>query len=240
MDKQLWVGVSVNGTAESLQRTQLSAVPMAINVADSAITTAKIADGAITWNKMGTEYVPYLRVNGAKVNTGNNSINFTGSGGMMVDYDSTSLSLNFHPDTSLINGNGEGKGVHTLVVGTSPQCQAADTWYTHLNKLNIGVGPLAGDDKYFGSCNPEDVVMQTNSVTQMTMIGAPVGTITGGLLLPASTPSGIGVIFQLQGSTDQTYIHSFGGPTNFFAGNQAGNLTMTGTGNTGGRLQNAI
>jgi hypothetical protein len=115
MDMQLWIGVSVSGAPEALSRTQLSAVPMAINVADSSITTAKIADGAITWNKMGTEYVPYLRVNGAKVNTGQNSINFTGSEGMIVDYDSNSMSLIVHPDTTLSSGTIG--GMHTLNTG---------------------------------------------------------------------------------------------------------------------------
>jgi hypothetical protein len=79
MDRPLWISVSVGSFSEASQRSILTSVPMAINVADSSITTNKIADGAITWNKMGTEYVPYLRVNGAKVTTGHNSINFTGS-----------------------------------------------------------------------------------------------------------------------------------------------------------------
>ena len=89
---------------------------MAINVSDSSITTNKIADGAVTWNKMGTEYVPYLRVNGAKITTGHNSINFTGRGGMMVDYDSSSMSLIFHPDTTLLAGTSGKGGMNPLSV----------------------------------------------------------------------------------------------------------------------------
>lgn len=110
LDRPLWLGVQVKGD-EFQSLTPLTSTPYALNVSDSAITTskivdnavttAKIADRSITWNKMGTDYVPYLRVNGAKVNTGSNSINFTGEGGLTLDYDSSSYSILIHPDSSI-------------------------------------------------------------------------------------------------------------------------------------------
>src|SRR5436189_153517 len=72
--------------------------------------------------------------------------------------------------------------------------------------------------------------MNTNGVPQMWLIGSPLAT-NGGINLPASAASGVGVIFQ--SGAPNTFIHSFGGVTNFFAGNQAGNLVMAGTNNTG-------
>ncbi len=107
MDRALWFGVSFNGGVES--RTAVGSVPTAINVADSSITTAKLADRSVTWNKMGTEYVPYIRVNGAKVNTGQNPINFTGGNGLRVDFDTSSMSVIIQPDsTSASIGSGRG------------------------------------------------------------------------------------------------------------------------------------
>ncbi len=43
LDRSLWVGVSVNGTAEMRPLTKLVAVPMALNVADRAVTINKLA-----------------------------------------------------------------------------------------------------------------------------------------------------------------------------------------------------
>ncbi len=132
MDRAIWLGVSIDNAPELRPLSEVSASAYAINVADSSITTAKIAEGAVTWDKMGTDYVPYIRVNGDKVTTGHNSINFTGSEGMMVDYDSTTMSLIFHPDTALLAGTGGKGGVNTLSVpGTTP-------WVAGGN-VNIGV-----------------------------------------------------------------------------------------------------
>jgi hypothetical protein len=131
MDRAIWLGVAIDNAPELRPLSEVTASVYAINVADSAITSAKIAagavqtanlaDGAVTWNKMGTDYVPYIRVNGAKVETGQNSINFTGSEGLLVDYDSLSMSLVFHPDTALASAN-KGTGMQTQAVlsgGTS-------------------------------------------------------------------------------------------------------------------------
>ncbi|HEX5317242.1 MAG TPA: hypothetical protein VFX22_11380, partial [Candidatus Kapabacteria bacterium] len=65
----LWLGVRIN-SGDELPLTELTPSPYALSVMDSAITTAKLADHSVTWNKMGTDYIPYIRVNGAKVNTG--------------------------------------------------------------------------------------------------------------------------------------------------------------------------
>ncbi len=123
MDHPLWISVSVGEFSESSRRTMLSSVPMAMNVTDSAITTKKLADGAVTWNKMGTDYVPYIRVNGAKVNTGQSSINFTGGDGLKIDYDSTTMSVIVRPDvasTADNPGTGNlGNGMKTLTIGNS-------------------------------------------------------------------------------------------------------------------------
>ncbi len=145
MDQPLWLGVSFNTDLENLPRFRLGTVPEAMNVADSAITTRKLAtgavvsanladsavttdklaDGAVTWNKMGTDYVPYILVNGAKVTTGHNPINFTGGNGLTVNYDSTTMSVIVQPDTALSAGN-DGKGAKPFFVGGDPTASNSD------------------------------------------------------------------------------------------------------------------
>ncbi len=117
MDRALWFGVSFNGGVEA--RTPVGSVPTAINVADSSITTAKLADRSVTWNKMGAEYIPYIRVNGAKVSTGQNPINFTGGNGLRVDFDTSSMSVIIQPDstTQVLHGS---KGATPQFVATNP------------------------------------------------------------------------------------------------------------------------
>jgi hypothetical protein len=48
MDQPLWLGVSVNGTDELRPLTKLGAVPIALNVADQAITLKKLAPEVIS------------------------------------------------------------------------------------------------------------------------------------------------------------------------------------------------
>jgi hypothetical protein len=93
LDRPLWIGIQVEGQPEMRPLAQLSAAPYALNVADSSISSSKLQTGSVTWDKIGAEYVPYLRVNGAKISTNQSSINFTGGPGVKLDYDSSSMSV---------------------------------------------------------------------------------------------------------------------------------------------------
>lgn len=87
---------------------------------------------------------------------------------------------------------------------------------------NALIGALPGSPiEFFGSTNGADVVMQTNGVEQMRLLSS------GGVLLPVTAATGVGVIYQ--GS--YPLIHTFG-VGDFFAGRNAGNFVMSGGSNT--------
>src|SRR5690348_13858163 len=60
----LWLGVQMEGRAEMRPLTQFTAAPYALGVADSAITTQKLRDNSVTAEKIGTNYVSGVAVNG--------------------------------------------------------------------------------------------------------------------------------------------------------------------------------
>jgi hypothetical protein len=91
---------------------------------------------------------------------------------------------------------------------------------------SIGGNSLSGNTpttptEWTGSVNGYDVVMKANGSEQMRLNS------TGGVQIPQTTTTGTGVLYQ--GSTP--LMHTYG-TNNFFAGANAGNLSMTGTNNT--------
>ncbi len=94
MDKPLWVGVSVNGGAELRPLVALSAVPMALNVADNAITA----------KKMGTDFVGAITLDGKNITGKGNTLNLHSGGGIDLKYDEFSNSLNITTSSDISNG----------------------------------------------------------------------------------------------------------------------------------------
>ncbi|MDP4233007.1 MAG: hypothetical protein Q8913_06565, partial [Bacteroidota bacterium] len=99
MDKSLRVSVGVNGGVP-LHRTRLGAVPLAMNVADSSITSAKLA----------TDYVGSISINGQKVTGNGTSLNIAAGNGIEATYDPVSSSLLFALDKAI---NSKGAKVQT-------------------------------------------------------------------------------------------------------------------------------
>ncbi len=84
MNTPLWVGLRLADGTEMRPLTRMTSAPYALNVADNSITTAKIAAGAVTSDKLGIDYVSEVQVNGEKVSGQGTPLNFIGSG---VDFD---------------------------------------------------------------------------------------------------------------------------------------------------------
>jgi hypothetical protein len=128
----------------------------------------------------------------------------------------------FAADFSMTLPNANASGVLTNDgAGALSWAAAGAGWATNGNALT-GTLP-SSPTEFFGSSNGADVVMKTNGVEQLRLRSA------GGLNIPVTTAAGVGVIYQ----DGIRFIHSSGGYSNFFAGTLAGNLSTTGTGNTG-------
>ncbi len=137
MNTRLWVGTSVNGDAEMRPLTPLSSSPYALNVPDAAITTAKLADNAITANKVDMDYVSEIRVNGEKVSGKGTTLNIESSDDFEVKYDQTSQSL------KIISPQENHSGTHDDNKGPSILANP-NTWGSGGDLITPGgAGPLA-------------------------------------------------------------------------------------------------
>src|SRR5581483_2688398 len=113
LDRQLYVGLTINGDPHSIVRSRLSAVPMAINISDSAIsaakirrgavttekladnsvTEAKLASGSVTPDKLGMSYLAGVTVAGDTITTKGAMLNIVGYNGVSVAYQADSNRL---------------------------------------------------------------------------------------------------------------------------------------------------
>lgn len=86
MDKPLWVGVKMDNTNEMRPLTQLSASPYAINVPDNSITS----------NKMATDFVGAISLNGQSLTGKGTPLNIVTGKGLDVSFDEETRSLMFN------------------------------------------------------------------------------------------------------------------------------------------------
>src|SRR5579883_421861 len=108
LDQPLWLGVSIDGSKEIKPYSQLTGSPFAFNVPNGAITSSKLADSAVTADKIAADYVSSIAVNGQTVTQRGSAVNFTGSG---LSYDPMTSSI-------VVGDVNESKGSRK---GASPQ-----------------------------------------------------------------------------------------------------------------------
>jgi len=169
--------------------------------------SVSIADKSVTKDKIAVDYVGSIMVNGKRI---------TGKGTTLNLVDGVNTSLLYDERTNSLSLNSFGG-----ISAPTPQ-NVSGPWNNTGDPLTVG----GITNQTFGSTDAADVIMIAKNSEQMRMMGQQGGG-TLGLSIPTTANTGQGIIFQ---NITHTYIHSFGGVTNFFAGNDAGNLTMSGTG----------
>lgn len=119
----LWLGVSVDGGPE-LPRSELTASPYALTV----------ADGAITAQKMAVPFVGSLSVNGDPVSTKGGNVNFMGTNGISLQVDPTTNAILIGTSATGTIGSGKGKlplsNTVKSITGTQDQILANNSYGT--------------------------------------------------------------------------------------------------------------
>jgi hypothetical protein len=177
MDKPLWLSIAFDGSRE-LTRTQLSAVPMAMSVADNSITAQKLA----------TDYVSSISVNGQPVTGRGTSLNIVGD----VMYDDVAKSLILTAPTTGTNA----KGAQSQSVG--------DKWL-----LGGNTGIVTPQDEYLGTQGSDALWIRVNG-------GTTASTTTGTVMryIPSTNPRIIGGDAANTVSADGSVIAGGGTSTN--------------------------
>jgi len=124
MDRALWIGTRIADGEEMRPLTRLSASPYAINVPDNAITTRKLADRAVTADKMNLEYLSGVSVNGKKIAIDGKVLNLQAGEDIKISYDELTQSLVIGSRSSTMKeGNPDNKNEGSELLGTS-----IDSW----------------------------------------------------------------------------------------------------------------
>lgn len=93
MNRPLWIGTSINGSDIMRPLTPLTASPYALNLPDQTVTTNKLADNAVTAQKVDMPYIAAIEVNGIPITGKGSTLNIETKGGLDLIYDETRSSL---------------------------------------------------------------------------------------------------------------------------------------------------
>jgi hypothetical protein len=83
LEHPLWLGISIDGAAELKPYAQLGASPYALSIADRSVTA----------NKMATDYVGSISINGQKLSGQGANVNFITGDGLDMTFDATTNSV---------------------------------------------------------------------------------------------------------------------------------------------------
>lgn len=107
MNRPLWVGTAVNGSPIMRPLSPLTASPYALNLPDRTVTTAKLADGAVTAEKMGTPYVAGIALNGKTITADGSVLNIEVGEGIALTYDEETRTLKLSKSAAAVQGDEE-------------------------------------------------------------------------------------------------------------------------------------
>lgn len=218
MNRPLWVGTAIDGQQEMRPLTPLSASPYALNLPDRAVTTGKIADGAVTADKVEMDYVKGFRVNGQEISAKGAILDIRGSDDIALRYDSENNVLNIGSPPLMESKDAE-------KAGATIQATNNDVWTMRGNGRSLAAGfplvaPAAGD--YLGTNNAVTFELRTNNQTAMRY--QPNGTNTPDVLGGHSTNaigSGVGNVIAGGGSAAEPNTIGSGSDANAIGGGQA-------------------
>ena len=161
MNRPLWVGTEIEGAPELRPLTPLTASPYALNVPDMAITAKKLAEGAVTAEKVDMDYISEVRIDGKKITGKGAVLNLQSGKDINLDYDAVTGSVKIE---SAHGATGTHKGEKLPTIQGSN-----DAWGGQGDQLDPGthnpILPAAGD--WLGTSNNVTMEIKTNNQTAM-------------------------------------------------------------------------
>lgn len=228
MDRALWVGARLSGGDELRPLTRLSATPYALNVPDKAITNTKLADGAVTREKVSMDYVEGISINGEKVQGKGTVLKIQSGRDIDVSYDETTQSV--------VIGAASNKGINPDAKGGDRELQgsALDAWTMRGEGITVSSGAPAAatSSDYIGTNAPGNVPFNVRANGQPVMTFQPNGTNTPSIIGGSGSNSAPG---SGQGNT----ISGGGSATAFTANTIEGLLYNSIGGGEGNKILNA-
>lgn len=125
LDKPVWIAVAIDDGPPAT-RSRLTAVPMAMNV----------ADGAVTSSKMGTDYVSSISLNGERISGKGIELNIVVSNGITASVDPGSSTLMLSLEKSVKQKGSSSQSVYDNPCGTNTD-DYSSTW---INTNIVGGG----------------------------------------------------------------------------------------------------
>lgn len=123
MNRPLWIGIQANGAEVMRPLTMLTSSPYAMNVADGSVTSAKIAEGAITAGKMDADYISGITIGDRTISQRGMNLKLQGIDGISVHYNDSTQTLSV--GTSAPKSTEKGR-VRTLGAATDAWAMGGD------------------------------------------------------------------------------------------------------------------
>lgn len=180
MDKALWIGTQLGEGRELRPLTRIGAAPYAFNVSDRAITTNKLAEGAVTKDKVRMNYVEGISINGRRIEGNGTMLNIQAGKDMDISYDEHTQSVVIGAATSQDEtADPTGKDQGRKLQGT-----ALDAWTMRGEGISVsgGVAVPATAGDYIGTNAPGNVIFNIRANGQPAMTFQPNGVTTPSII----------------------------------------------------------
>jgi len=189
MSAPLWIGVQFADGDEMKPLTPLTSSPYALGIADNAVSSNKLQDGAVTEDKIGANYVGGIAINGVPVTGKGTMLNFVSTDNASIQFDNTSNSIYFGASnssssnsssnaTTLSNSSSGIKSVSgdAPVTATTDGSNNVTVGFVNADKGNILIGQGTSNDPAFKSVSGDVSIDKGGSATVTGIQGVDVST----------------------------------------------------------------